>query len=338
MMPIETPTTEMVAFQLPALPDDAAELFRDASKMEAHLNVYRNLVAESDFDVDTAQGRGAAKSIAVVDTERRKMRETMDELRDEAKADALEWEAREKTRVDALETRLIGLLQIPPLGAGSSEIADWIEAKTDEPLDETWEEFLDRATAAKAETLAALENMLTEAKRREAEQAELAALREAAAARLEADKAAAAAAREAALKAAQEAEMKRREDAAAEKAKADAEQAVIAAKAAQIAAEKAKEAAEAKAAQEAKDAAERAKAQAALAVEAERQRAAAERAAKAAADEKALAQKKRRAKIKADISNAIVPLVGQAKTRAGLGDLVAEEIMAGRIPWGRIEL
>jgi len=135
------------------------------------------------------------------------------------KQDAIDAEAK---RVSALQERLTELrgavAAVNSMGSPRSErVQEFINDITAIPVDETFEEFLDQATIAKAETLLTLNNLLTAAGEREAEAERIKAERE------ELDRLRAEAEqREAAEKEAREAEE------AAAKARRDAEEAAAA--------------------------------------------------------------------------------------------------------------
>lgn len=356
---------EAVVVAVPALPDDATTLFKDPAKMEVHLNAYRALVAASSFDVTTAKGRGEAKAlaysisraktemddfgksmtedakkaIALIDTERRKMRETMDELRDLAKAEAVEWDAKEAIRVAAFKDAISDIANMGELRGTADEMRvqrDAVSAIVINPHD--WDEFAEEAVTARATALTTLDARIAERAAWEADQAELAELRRQAALRLEEEKAAARAAEEKAEEDRKKAAEEARVAAAAERAKKDAE--ARAAKAeeekreAEVRAEKERKAA----AEAAENAEKEAARKVAEAVEKERQRVAAAEETRRQAEEKLLATKRRRAKIKADIRGVILPIIETGKSNAETADAIAEALMEGGVPWVKISL
>lgn len=361
----EMPEVETVAVAVPALPDDATTLFKDPVAMEVHLNAYRALVAASHFDVTTAKGRGEAKSlaysisraktelddfgksmtedakkaIALIDTERRKMRETMDDLRDLAKAEAVEWDAKEAIRVAAFKDAISDIANMGELRGTADEMRvqrDAVSAIVINPHD--WDEFAEEAVTARATALATLDARIAERAAWEADQAELAELRRQAALRLEEEKAAARAAEEKAEEDRRKAAEEARIAAAAERAQKDAEAKLLKAEEEKAKAEERAENERKAAAEAAKAAEESAKRQAEEAVEKERQSVAAAEETKRQAEAKLLATKRRRAKIKTDISGVLLPLIGAAKSNKEMADAIAEALMEGGVPWVKISL
>lgn len=179
----------------------------------------------------------AKKQIGVIDAARKKIRDSLDALRDEARKPLTDWEAEEKARVDRATEALNEVRNHGLTGEESSaailEVAGIIKAVVALP---EFREYLPQIEAAREATLQTLRGMYAAAKKREDQEAELESLR--------AEKAA----REAAEQAAREAAMV---EAAAKEAEA-----MAAARAAQIEREK-QEAAEAAAQAERKASADR---------------------------------------------------------------------------------
>ena len=121
------------------------------------------------------------KAIATVDTARRKMREALDALRDEARKPLDEWEAAEATRIQNIKNRIDRLTNAAPTEETTEAFAELIaRVEAVNPEDGSWGEFLMDAVRAKDATL-----------RRLRDAAELHRLRAEAAARAEADRIAA---------------------------------------------------------------------------------------------------------------------------------------------------
>lgn len=266
-------------------------------------------------------------------------------------------EQREKDRVAALESRLkeIELLRLHT--GTSAEYQAEIERVEDIAIGADWDEYMARATTAKASMLALLDKNLSDAKKREAEAIELARLRAETLAREQADRdaaiakaaaeqaqreaeAKAAAAAEAARKAieAERAEAQRKEEAAAlalkqERERALAEQEAAALRESQLKiqaqqAEQRRIAAEQQAEQDRKDAIARAEKQAADAVRAEQERAAA---AKRAEEEEASKRERNRAH-KAAINRAAL----ESLIAAGVPEECAKQCITA-IAQGKVE-
>lgn len=264
--------------------------------------------------------------IKVVDAERRKIRARLDALKDEVRAPLDEWEAAEDARVEKLKARLARLRDIEPAEETSDTIKSLISRVEAAVIDESWQEYLPQAAAAKDATLARLRNQLTAVEQREAEQAELERLRAEAAAREEAERQRKDAEAEAERQAKIERERHEAEQRAREQAEREAKERADAERKAQ--AERERKAAEEQAAKEAEwqrqlDEANR---KAEAAAQAERDRLAAEAKAEADARQKREADAAHRARIVAAIA-ASLRTYGDAAPEE-----IAEAIVSGMIP------
>jgi hypothetical protein len=337
--PEETPGTAL------ALPDTPVLIaaFSDQAQMDAILQRIKTDALAVAPDLSTATSRKAIASLAykvarsktaldetgktitedarkhidAVNKCRREAREFLEDVQAQVRAPLDEWEAAEKARVADLEDRLRDFTDdLPGLDSPSAVIADVIEDVEGIPIDDTWQEFKDRAAAAKTGTLNVLRDLLEKARVREAEQAELERLR--------------------AEKAERDAAEQRR--LAAERQKAEAERierekaqfAERAAQAERERAEREKREAEERHKRELEAAAERER----RAVEAERQRVAAEQA-KAEAERRAREQDEAR-------QAAVAKAIYEAFVREGLpkdhATWAAGAIRAGRIPHVKVEM
>lgn len=306
---------------------------RDAIASLAH-KVSRSKVALDDAGKLLTEA--AKKEIAIVDAARKKVRDQLDALRDEVRKPLTDWEEAEASRIDMCKRTIAAIINHGILG---DETSSDIRAKAEEikaiVIGPDFGEYEAQATGARDATLNTLRAMYAAAKAREDQAAELEKLR-AENARLEAERlereAAAQAERdaEAARKAAAEQAERERiaaeeaaarieagKLAAAEKAKADAE---AKAEADRIEAEARHEAALASAKREAEEAAQR-----------ERDRIAAEQKAADDARAKREADAAHRAKITADIVEALGAMSGRATPA-----LIAEALIDGRIPHCRV--
>jgi hypothetical protein len=252
-----------------------------------------------------------AKS-AAIDKERKTIRDRLDALKEEVRAPLTAWEETEAERVESAENALVFITTAARWEAAptAEQIRNRIQSVRDVLADHDWQEFRERADAAAADAMPALERMLAETIQRDADATELAELRRMKAEREEADRLAeqrAAAEREAA--AAIERERQRQDQAEKDKA---------AAVAAAIETER-----------------KRAEAAALAAVEAERKRAeverataAAKKAAEEAAERKRQENKRHRAKVHAAIKGALVAeLLGDADAAR-----IIDAIASGDIP------
>ncbi|MCZ4331061.1 hypothetical protein [Castellaniella denitrificans] len=166
-----------------------------------------------------------------IDAERKRMRETLDALADEVRQPLTEWEQAEEKRIAEHKSNVAWFSQQAEActGQDAATIRETIARVQAVKIGDPWQEFETEALRAKADTLEDLTAALAAREKYEAEQAELARLREEAEARRiqdEKDRIA----REAAERATREAEAKARaeREAAARReaqAKAAAEQA-----------------------------------------------------------------------------------------------------------------
>jgi len=314
------------------VPDLTTKKGRDAIKSLAY-TVARSKTALDD--AGKALNEEARAQIAVVDAARRRIRDKLDALRDEARKPLDDWEAAEETRIDALKARLDRLTNAVPAEDTSATIKALIARVEQTAIDDSWAEYLPHAGKAKDATLNRLRAQLVATEQREAEQAELARLRAEAEARAEADRIkaeqeAAEAARNAAEKAEAEraAQIERDKQEAAQRAAQEAEDRARAeaAKAQREAEER--EAALKRAADEAEARHQRelakSKADAEAAAQAERNRIAAQR----KADEEAQRKREESTRIRNRVKRDIIA----ALTEMPSNEAIADALIAGSIP------
>lgn len=295
---------------------------------------------------------------AVVNAERRTVRDFMDALADEVRKPLTDWEDEEKERVAGHERALAAMVEAP--GYGAVETAAELELRLSylrsyPPRD--WREFAQRAADTLAAEIDRTERLLAAAVKREAEAAELARLRAEAAerARQEAERQRveheARIAAEAAERARREAEEKAAREARAAEERAEAERRAAAKLQAELeakqreaeeraaAAERARVVAEARAKVDAEEAQRRAEAARVAAeekaerdrqaaVEAERRRVAAEQAKAAREAEARAANTRHRAKI----NNAVADALALTGLDAAQSRAVVIAIASGQIP------
>jgi len=225
-------TTELIA--LPPK-ETALQVYTTPAGLDPYLTKIKDELDAFVPDVSCKKGRDAIASIAYkvakgktaldnigkelvaelkdvpkkIDAERKRMRDLMDQWKDEVRAPLTAWEeaeaareARHKTRVQWLsdQGREIGFLKLDELQVAIAAV----DARV---IDESWEEYEAEAHRAKARTLDALSTAIAAREREAAEQAELAKLRAEAAAREQKDREERIA-REAAERAQREAEAK----------------------------------------------------------------------------------------------------------------------------------
>ncbi len=241
---------------------------RKAIRSLAH-QVARSKTAFDDFGKDLVAD--LKKQSGAIDAERKKVRDRLDALKEEVLAPVEEFEAIEAKRIADHQSAIQSIIDLGAFDAELPASADVIAALTalDALPERDWQEFKQKAAAARSETFAKLQALKGAAITREEQAVELARLRAEQAAREQREReekiaaeAAAKATRDAEEKAAAEAkriadETAKRERkaaqekaaaiAAAEKAKRDAEEAAAKAERDRLAAIAATQEAEAKA-------------------------------------------------------------------------------------------
>lgn len=283
---------------------------------------------------------------ALVDADRRRVRERLDALRDEVRRPLTEWEDAERRRVEGHEAALLKLVEYARFDTyepDAERIADRL-ARFNELPPREWHEFSKRATDTTAQVRASLQASHAAAVRREAERAELLKLRKEAEERTQRERddrlqrEAAEQARATAEAAAREAARVQAAREAAERARIDRER--VAAEEARLKAE----AAERKARRDAEDAAEiarierleleeKAQRDAEAAVEAERRRAADERATAEAEQVRRETDEKHKKQVHDEIAAELARrgyTVKQART-------IVDVLATGGVPHVRIE-
>lgn len=280
----------------------------------------------------------------LVDAERKRMREALDALAEQVRKPLDEFEAKEAARVEKHRADLEALSPSQTDGLSAFDIEELIEYTAAVPVDETWEEFEAEAHRVKAAAVAMYQDALEKRRQHEAEQAELARLREEAAERARQDeiarlqKEAADKARREAEEAAANAKAEAERQAKAERDAAERRELELKLQAEQaerqkLAAEQAQKDAEAarlKAEQDAKAQAE----QAARDTEARLKREAEQKAAAEAAElAKREADKKHRAKVN---NEAAAPFVGIGFTEKQAQDII-KLIVNGKVPHVKIQ-
>jgi hypothetical protein len=232
------------------------------------------------------------KRLGMIDSEGKRIRDTLDALKDEIRKPLTEWEDKEKARVERHEMALLNLARTDYFGTA------YIEERLDQlsAVDTSvMEEFAERAHAILLNSMNVLQSKLEQCRKEDADRAELVRLR---------------AERDEQIR-------KEREEQIAAKARADAE-------------ERAKQSeVRAKRAEEEKESVQRkAKADADAAVERERKRVEAQKKAEADATAKREADRKHRAKIHDAILGALVE--GGLTEKAASS--VVRQLATGKIP------
>ena len=246
---------------------------------------------------------GVKKQVAVIDSERKRAREFLDNLRDEIRKPLTEFEEREEARleghrqaIDDIEALTQFDQYMPTAEAIREKISSgvWITARSRD-----WQEFTGRANEAIDAVGSKLGQMLADRERRDAQEAEAARLK-AENDRLERE------ARERRIADRAAAKAKKDAEDLAEKVRLNAEKKLAAAKAAAEKAESDRKAAAAKAEDDAKAAAAKAESYLIAAVHAERERTEAEYKRKAGEQAKALVDETERDVIRMRITDDLI--------------------------------
>ena len=367
-------TNESTALAIPQ-GQALADVFRSAEAVDPIIQRIRDEVQSHAPDLTTAKGRDAIKSLAykvsrsktalddagkkltedarsqisVIDKARKKIRDELDALRDEARKPLTDWEEAEEARV-ALAKQALADVKMPQLTGveTSHEIANLATNIKAVVIPHDAEEYGGMILSAREATLETLRHAYSAAKRNEDQAAELEAMRAEKQARDDAERAerermeAEAEAKRQAEQ--QEAARVEAERVAAERAaqieRDKTEAAERAASDARIAAERAAEQAREDADRAAKEAEERhakaladAKAETEAAAQRERDRIAAERQAEADARAKRESDKAHRRRIRDDIATSMNGFVHEAEAY-----LIADAIMSGAIPHVKVDL
>lgn len=294
-------------------------------------------VSKSKAELDR-QGKALTEKqrleIAAVNAGRKAATDRLDALRDEIRKPVDDWDAAKEAETQRIKDRLSEFdAGRADAHCSTEQITAVIASIEAVELGDDWGDQLPVAEIAKANALASLRSDLAVAQLREDQEAELIRLRADVAERAEADRKAQAERDRIAAQEAEQAEEERAAKAQAERAAQAERDKVEAAERARAEAEE--QAAIDKAETEArhKRELEAAKAREEAAAQAERDRAAAERKAANDARAKREADQAHRAKIKADISEALAAMAGAASP-----DQIADALMSGKIPHCEVKL
>jgi hypothetical protein len=286
------PILEKIALHCRAVPRDVStELGRKAvASLAFKISKTKTFIEDRRIELVGAE----KKRLALIDAEGKRVRDTLDSLRDEIRKPLSEWETREKARVEQREATILELARtdVMPTTAAVEARIEWLSRFEIKDM----EEFTDRAEAIRAQTITALRTMLVSLRQAEADREELERHRKAQAQR----------------------EQEARDREVAERARADADKKAKEANERADRAEAAKKAAE-----------EKARAESEAAVACERERVERERRAEAAEVAKREADRKHRAAIH---SAALSALAVECGLSTGTAKKVVEAIAKGKIP------
>lgn len=194
-------------------------VFTTANGPDPIIAAIKNEVAKFTPDISTKTGREEIKSMAykiartkttlddlgskltedmkkqvkVVDSSRKKIWDELESLQKETRKPLTDWENVEKDRVANLEKRVmtiadLGKVTVQGVKIGLASMKANLETLETMSIDDSWQEFKDRAIREHALAVQSLEREISERERYESEQAELKKLREEAAAREQKDR------------------------------------------------------------------------------------------------------------------------------------------------------
>lgn len=197
-------TTELI--EMPPK-DTALAVFKAPKGLDPYIDQVRAAVAQEQegLDIGTRKGREAIASLAFkvrkvktaldgigkdlvdelkdvpkkIDAERKRMRDSLDALADDVRAPVNEWEAAEEKRIQRHKAGIdwFRLRASEHRDLDAVELRASIATVEDKAVDDSWEEFANEATNARADALTALRAALVAREKHDAEQAELARLR-----------------------------------------------------------------------------------------------------------------------------------------------------------------
>ena len=198
----KTESTSLVVIQ----PTDVRAFFVESKNLDSILTEIETLATKFDPDVSTANGRkligsqayavartktfidGLGKELVDaekeipkrIDATRKKVRDFCDELQARVRKPLTDYENAEKARVAALDQRLAAIQWLGTKATNespSSEIQLWIDELEAIAIDDTWDEYQDRAQVAKEAAKVKLEAFLQTRLTWEAQQAEISRLK-----------------------------------------------------------------------------------------------------------------------------------------------------------------
>lgn len=204
----EQAKTETTQAQLVVIePTSAVALFTEGQGIAELLADIRQKATSLVPDITTAKGRKEVASIAHavartktyldglgkeqtdkfkeipkrIDANRKQIRDTLDDLKDEVRAPLTQYEAAEEARVAALQSRLARLNELgssASIEIAAADLQVMLQEVEQNALDDTWQELLPQATVAKELAAKRLGEALAARQKYEAEQAELEELRQ----------------------------------------------------------------------------------------------------------------------------------------------------------------
>jgi len=199
-------------------PASALAAFAEPNGLDPFIDAVKKIVTEFKHDLSTATGRKKTASLAakvssfkvsmddmgksltedwknkskVVDQARKKMRDELDSLRDEARRPLTEWEDKEKSRVANIKAKIEEISSLAYEVIGENLTVPALESRLfsamDYAIDDSFEEFELEALEVRGATIDMLQSNLGKAKLAESQRLELERLRAESEARAKADR------------------------------------------------------------------------------------------------------------------------------------------------------
>jgi hypothetical protein len=186
--------------------------FTSTEGLDPFVDEVRKIVESFEHDLSTGSGRKKTASLAakvskfkvslddmgkglteewkqkskVVDNARKKMRDQLDALRDEARKPLTDWENAEKQRVDNIRAAINDIQRVD--FEGIADLSERISVISEMVIDDSYAEFKAEAYESKEKVLNALKSMLEKEQQSEAQRLELERLRAESEARAKADR------------------------------------------------------------------------------------------------------------------------------------------------------
>ena len=199
---VKTESTSLVVIQ----PTDVRAFFVESKNLDSILTEIETLATKFDPDVSTTKGRkligsqayavartktfidGLGKELVDaekeipkrIDATRKKVRDFCDELQARVRKPLTDYENAEKSRVAALDQRIAAIQELGAKAtteSPSTEIQLWVGELDAIAINDTWDEYQDRAALAKEAAKVKLESALHNRLTWEAQQAEIARLK-----------------------------------------------------------------------------------------------------------------------------------------------------------------
>lgn len=200
--------------ELIIIADLTPAIFTEKKALDSVVEDIKKRVANFNADVKTNKGRDEIRSFAhkiaqsktaldnlgkdckeewkkrvdLIDAERKRVKETMQDLQDSVRKPLTDWEEAEEKRIESLKARIADLNITINTTDSSEQLKTYLRDIQSIEIDDTFAEFSELADSTKAETIRNLEAAIIASEKREADAAELELLRKEAAIRAQKDR------------------------------------------------------------------------------------------------------------------------------------------------------